>query len=85
MPGYEVTTTFVDLKDPQLHRYYAGDYYPRVGFYVGSERLLELSGQGNRQKTGLIREIIERPAESNSGSDSGARSQKKRGRKPNAN
>lgn len=67
---WRVTALFTDIKDPELHRYSAGDEYPRKGLPVNEARLAELAGAGNRQGRPLIQEVKE-----------GAPPQKKRGRK----
>ena len=55
--AYKVIKLFTDLKDGG-HRYNVGDPYPREGVEVSDERIAELSGSNNRQKTPLIKEVV---------------------------
>ena len=57
MATYKVIKLFTDLKDGG-HRYNVGDPYPREGVEVSDERIAELSGSNNRQKTPLIKEAV---------------------------
>lgn len=54
MGRYVVVKFFTDLQDNK-HPYRAGDIFPRAGLDVSKERLEELSGNKNRQKTPLIK------------------------------
>lgn len=58
---YKVIKYFVDLKDGN-HAYNVGDAYPREGVTVTDERIAELSGSENRQKTPLIQFVEDTPA-----------------------
>lgn len=59
---YKVIKHFVDLQDSN-HPYYAGDEFPRSGVEVTEERIAELAGSNNLQKTPLIRLVEEAPVE----------------------
>lgn len=50
---YKVIKYFTDLQDGG-YPYHAGEIFPREGLTVTAERLAELSGGENRQKTPLI-------------------------------
>lgn len=50
---YTVIKHFVDLQDGN-YSYEAGDTFPREGLNVSEERIAELSGSENLQKTPLI-------------------------------
>ena len=56
---YKVLKLFADLKDGE-HIYKPGDTFPRKGVKVSEERLAELSGNNNLQKTPLIKEVAEK-------------------------
>ena len=60
---YKVLKYFVDLQDNN-HPYdpAKGDTYPRKGLEPSAERIAELSGADNLQKTPLIAEIKEKAA-----------------------
>ena len=62
---YKVIRKFHDLQDATktksgtvYHKYNEGDEYPRKGRKVSEERLKELSGSENKQRTPLI-ELVE--------------------------
>lgn len=55
---YEVIRYFEDLKDNN-YPYNVGDIFPHDGFSVSKERIKELSGSENRQRTPLIKKILE--------------------------
>ena len=55
---YTVLKFFTDLQDKD-HAYKAGDTYPREGYVPSSERIAELAGSQNKQKTPLIQAIPE--------------------------
>lgn len=50
---YKVLSYFEDLQDNR-YAYNEGDTYPRKGLNVTDERIAELSGNFNKQKTPLI-------------------------------
>lgn len=52
---YKVIRFFTDLQDDD-YLYREGDVFPRDGMEVTKERLEELSGYENKQKTPLIKE-----------------------------
>lgn len=54
---YKVIKFFHDLQDKN-HEYNVGDIYPREGLKPTPERIAELSGSENKQKTPLI-EVVE--------------------------
>lgn len=55
---WRVIHHFTDLQDSD-HPYNAGDEYPRQGLSVSDERISELSGAHNKQRTPLIEEVAE--------------------------
>lgn len=55
---YKVIKFFTDLQDNN-YPYEVGSTYPRKGSSVTKERIAELSGSNNRQKTALIKEVSE--------------------------
>lgn len=57
---YEVIRAFTDLQDNN-HFYAVGDTYPRNGYNPTESRYAELSGDGNKQGTPLIK-APEKPA-----------------------
>lgn len=67
---YRVIKAFADLQDVKktksgylYHEYEIGDEYPRKGLKPSEERIAELSGSNNLQKTPLIELIEEKEAE----------------------
>ena len=70
--AYKVIRYFEDLQDNN-HPYTEGDIFPREGLSVSDNRIKELSGSDNLQKTPLIRKIRERTTEPK---NSGKRSRK---------
>lgn len=75
---YKVIKAFHDLKDVKktksgdlYHEYEIGDEYPRKGLKPSEERIAELSGSNNLQKTPLIELIEEEEAETPKESDNG--------------
>lgn len=54
---YRVIKHFTDLHDNN-HPYNVGDVFPREGVAVTDDRLVELAGSDNKQKTPLI-ELVE--------------------------
>ena len=59
---YTVIKDFVDLQDNN-YPYKKGDTLPRTGLEVKPERLAELAGKNNKQKTPLIKKVEEKPAD----------------------
>lgn len=59
---YTVIKDFVDLQDNN-YPYKKGDTFPRTGLEVKPERLAELAGKNNKQKTPLIKKVEEKPAD----------------------
>lgn len=59
---YKVVRYFTDLQD-NGHPYKVGDAFPRNGLTVSKERLAELSGYNNKQRTPLI--VLDEVATSN--------------------
>ena len=57
--GYRVIKFFTDLQD-KGHPYNVGDPFPRAGLAVSEERIKELAGSRNKQKTPLIEEVYDR-------------------------
>ena len=57
---YKVIKYFTDLQDGN-HPYNVGDAFPREGVTASDERIAELAGSNNLQKTPLIAEIEETP------------------------
>lgn len=53
---YKVIKHFTDLQDNN-HSYNVGDTYPRKGLEVKEDRIAELSGAENLQKTPLIAKV----------------------------
>ena len=51
---YEVINYFVDLQDSN-YPYSVGDTFPRSGFVVSEERLMELAGTNNKRGIALIK------------------------------
>lgn len=60
---YKVIKFFTDLQDNN-YPYEVGSTYPRKGLSVAEERIAELSGSNNRQRTALIKEVSEPKQES---------------------
>lgn len=60
---YKVIKYFVDLQDNEFP-YKVGDTFPREGLEVSAERLAELAGNDNKQKTPLIIKVSEKKATS---------------------
>lgn len=58
---YKVIKHFTDLQDKN-HPYNVGDIFPRKGLEVKPDRLAELAGSNNKQKTPLIK-LVEDDAE----------------------
>lgn len=56
---YEVIRDFTDLQDNE-YPYSVGGEFPRDGLEVSEERLKELSGSQNLQKTPLIKKVVEK-------------------------
>lgn len=56
---FKVIKFFHDLQDNN-HEYNVGDIYPREGLTPTPERIAELSGNENKQKTPLIEEVEEK-------------------------
>lgn len=56
---YEVIRDFTDLQDNE-YPYSVGDTFPHDGLEVSEERLKELSGSQNLQKTPLIKRVSEK-------------------------
>ena len=54
--AYVVLKSFVDLQDNH-YAYKVGDEFPHLGVKVSDERIKELSGYDNRQRTPLIKEV----------------------------
>lgn len=60
---YTVIKHFTDLQDGK-YKYSDGDEYPREGYSPSEERIAELAGNKNRQKTPLIKaDAVETVAE----------------------
>lgn len=57
---YKVIKYFTDLQDNN-HPYNVGDVFPREGLEVKPERLAELAGNENKQKTPLIKLVEDKP------------------------
>ena len=57
---YKVIKHFVDLKDGN-YSYNEGDCFPRKGAFASDERINELAGSNNLQKTPLIAKVEEKP------------------------
>ena len=55
---YKVIKHFCDLQDKN-HSYNEGDIFPREGLEISEERLAELAGSQNRQRTPLIKAVEE--------------------------
>lgn len=55
---YKVIRHFTDLQDNN-YAYKVGDTYPRAGLSPSAERIEELAGSQNKQKTPLIQAIPE--------------------------
>ena len=62
MMMYRVIKYFTDLQDNE-HAYNVGDVYPRQGVVVSGERIAELAGAENKQRTPLIEAVDEPEAE----------------------
>lgn len=56
---FRVIKFFTDLQDKE-HPYNVGDSFPREGMTVSEDRIKELSGYNNRQRTPLIEKIEEK-------------------------
>lgn len=54
--AYKVIKLFTDLHDGD-HLYNVGDTFPRKGITVTDERIAELAGSNNLQKTPLIEKV----------------------------
>lgn len=59
---YTVVRHFTDLLDGN-YKYVEGDVYPRKGYTPSPERIMELSGTNNKQKTVLIMAVAAESAE----------------------
>ena len=59
---YKVIHFFTDLQDND-HPYNVGDVFPRQGKTVSDERIAELAGSENKQRTPLIEAVDEPIAE----------------------
>lgn len=57
---YKVVKKFTDLKD-NGYTYEVGDEYPRENLVVDKNRIGQLLGDKNRQKTPLIEEVKTKP------------------------
>ena len=57
---YRVIKYFTDLQDSE-YAYNVGDVFPRQGVAVSGERIAELAGSENKQRTPLI-EAVDEPA-----------------------
>ena len=64
---YKVIKSFHDLQDvketkngPIYTEYKVGDAYPRKGLKPSAERIAELAGSDNKQRTPLIEKIEEK-------------------------
>ena len=66
---YKVIKHFIDLHDDD-HSYEEGDIFPREGIIVKPERIAELAGSNNKQKTPLI-ELVEETDASGGGEQKG--------------
>lgn len=75
---YKVIKHFIDLHDDD-HSYEEGDIFPREGITVKSERIAELAGNNNKQKTPLIVlvEEIDEPGEKRTNADKKETAEKK--------
>lgn len=62
---YEVIRYFEDLQD-NSYPYNVGDTFPHDGFEVSKERLKELSGSENKQRTPLIKKVADSENENKS-------------------
>ena len=60
--SYTVVRHFTDLLDGN-YKYAEGDVYPRKGYTPSPERIMELSGTNNKQKTVLIMAVAAESAE----------------------
>ncbi len=59
---YRVIKYFTDLQDSE-YAYNVGDVFPRQGVAVSGERIAELAGSENKQRTPLIEAVDEPVAE----------------------
>ena len=57
---YKVIKFFTDLQDNE-YPYDVGAAFPRQGLEVTAERLAELAGSNNKQKTPLIKFVEDEP------------------------
>lgn len=53
MASYRVIKLFTDLQD-NGYKYEVGDRYPHLGYEPDAQRIAELSGSRNKQRTPLI-------------------------------
>lgn len=60
--NYTVVRHFTDLLDGN-YKYVEGDVYPRKGYTPSEQRIMELSGTNNKQKTVLIKAVATESAE----------------------
>lgn len=56
--SYTVVRHFTDLLDNN-YKYVEGDVYPRKGYTPSEERIAELSSENNKQKTVLIKAVVD--------------------------
>lgn len=59
MASYRVIKLFTDLQD-NSYKYEVGDRYPHLGYEPTAQRIAELSGSQNKQRTPLI-ELADEP------------------------
>lgn len=60
--AYKVIRFFTDLQDND-YPYTEGDTFPREGLSVSEDRIKELSGPDNLQKTPLIKKVRDKGSE----------------------
>ena len=77
---YKVIKHFIDLHDND-HSYNEGDIFPREGVDVSEERLKELAGSDNKQRTPLI-ELVEEDPDNTAGADTEEKTSKAGKKKP---
>lgn len=73
---YRATEFFQDKTDG-LHKYYAGDTFPREGLTVSEERLAELSSNRNVRRRPVIAAVAEASADAEPKKEQKKRSRKK--------
>ena len=71
---YKVIKHFIDLHDND-HSYNEGDIFPREGVDVSKERIEELAGSNNKQRTPLI-ELVEEGPDNTAGADTAEKTSK---------